>query len=152
MILKTSKILVKLFGILSPQFIKLTGVLFMLTISPIHLGGKLHPNSLQKLPPLLEKTKRKPTSPSQPTSKRSLCPSWLNLRKRSMSSQSISRATSRQPTLSNLLNLMPKSLSKIPILWKLSRLKKHSLLLMQRKSTKSTTSSGILQRQNLIFK
>jgi len=88
----------------------------MLTISPIHLGRKSHPNSLQKSPPLLGKTKRKPTSLSQPISKGSLCLSQLNLRKRSMSSQSISRATSRQPTLSNPLNLTPKSLSKIPIL------------------------------------
>ena len=107
-------------------------------------------NSLQKLPPLLEKTKRKSISLSQPTSKGSLCPFQLNLRKRLM--LSFSRATSRQPILSNLLNLTPKSLSKIPILWKSSRLKKYSLPLVQRKSTKSITLLRVLQRQNLIFK
>jgi len=63
MIFKISKVLAKQFGILSPQFIKLTGILFMLIISLIHLGGKLHPNSLQKSLPLLEKTKKKPISP-----------------------------------------------------------------------------------------
>ena len=142
-------VLEKLSGTSFLWFIVPTGILFMLTSSPTCSEGKLQPNSLQKLIQLLVRTAKKSTGLIQQTQKKSLYLFLLNLRKKLTSSQSISRISNQLPISNNPWNYMPKLQSRTSAHLRLSKSKKHSPLLVQRKQTKLITLSKILLKLNL---